>query len=851
MKPDANSHTVAPLAELRAIEHRIEDAVDHAVHRAERSIALRFGLGAVRWLRRALKVIATAVLVTGFAFGLTVLALRYWLLPRIDDYRPWLQQELSRLLGSDVRIGHIEAGWQGLQPQLAVSDLRLLDANGRDVLVLPQVDAVLSWTSVAAAGLRLQDLIVQGPALEVRRNADGTFVIAGFALASGPAGDGALMKNVLAQPHVSIRGARLRYVDVTADGEHSVEFSDVAFEYRRGVLGNRFALRAAPPAALGGTLDVRGEFSTPWGEAQADLTRWRGRLFLQGEALDLVQLARLSRALPAPAQLVRARGAVRGWLDFDALRISRLTVDLALADVQARLGEQVEAIALDRLAGRLTMRAWGESAAGAEGGEEWQLTDLALSGPDLKLPPTQLSLRLTRAQAQQAARGRLEADQLSLDTITTLGTHLPLPPPLRQLLARYGLRGQLTSLRYAWEGELQAPQRYAMRSEFGALSAVAEDASPRATPAGRPRPGRPGFTNLSGRVEFDESGGDVRIDASDVTLDLRGVLPQPIAWRSFAARANFRLTPAFELRIDEFSASNADVELTAAGRYQRGGKGPGLIDASGRIKRAAVAQIHNYLPLITGARTRAWLLAALVAGEAHDGTFDLKGDLADFPFTRAGSGEFRVATRVSNGTLDYAPVENDDGAAWPAINGIDGELRFERAAMTIDAQRGSVYGVKLADVKVRIDDLNASDPRLKIDGQGAGPLADMVRFVNDSPLDARLDGFLRPARVSGEARLRLQLEIPLHQVRATRVRGGIDFAGNNVALDSGIPALRGVTGRLEFGERTMQLVGISASVLDGSARIDGATRPDGAIEINVRGNTAIGAVRTLVEAPLV
>ena len=55
------------------------------------------------------------------------LALRYWLLPHVEDYRTQIVAAISRSIGLPVRIGTIEADWLGLRPQLNFTDVRIYD----------------------------------------------------------------------------------------------------------------------------------------------------------------------------------------------------------------------------------------------------------------------------------------------------------------------------------------------------------------------------------------------------------------------------------------------------------------------------------------------------------------------------------------------------------------------------------------------------------------------------------------------------------------------------------------------------------------------------------------------------
>ncbi len=876
VKPDTqprSDRAPAVTAALERIEHAVEEAVEHAFEATERTLAQRFGAGCVRGLRWTLKALAVAALVAYFAFGALLLAARYWVMPRIDTYRPALEREASRLLGADVRIGRIDARWRAFNPHLRLDDVRVLDARGEVRLALPQLEATVSWLSVPTLGLRFASLSILAPELDVRRLPGGRFAVAGFVVdPAGAGGDGGAADWVLAQKRISIRHATLRYTDETRADPETVALADVNLVLEAGFRSHRFALQARPPADLASPIDVRARFDHAWGERPSDARHWSGRVFAQMDYADVARIERLARVLPEPIAIARAHGALRAWFDFEALASTRFTADVALADVDARLGADLEPLRLAGVQGRFTQRVWGNE---FEGGQELALVRFSLQADTFALPPTDLRLRVTRAADERPLRGELETNILSLDTLSELAAHVPLARDLRDFAARHAVRGRLTDLKLAWEGEPASPGRFSLRARFDGLGSSGQ---PAATPSahtegaasGKPRPGLPGFENLAGSVEATEAGGTVQVDARDAVLVFPGVFEEPrLPWRHLTTRVYWTTRPGFDLRVDGFAASNDEVELNASGSYRSGGKGPGLVDFSGRIVRAQARAAYKYVPLVAGARTRAWLRHALIEGEAVDGSFRLRGDLWDFPFKDPRTGEFRVAARVRNGTLDYVPAagrtEGPQGGlpgareagqpaadtSWPRIEGIDAELLFERQRMTITGRRGSIYGVALTDVKVDIPDLGAREAHLVIRGEASGPLADMLRYVNASPVGGWIGGFLAEAQAGGNGRVQLQLDIPLDNARATQVAGAVSFQNGDITLRPDIPPFTRAACRVEFTERSLRLTNATANFVGGQVRIDATTAADGVIAISAAGTATPQGARRAVEHALV
>lgn len=821
-------------APLARVERAVEQAVEASIAGAERSLARRFGAGCVAALRVSVKAVGVLLLVGYFAFGLLYLGTRHWLMPRIDDWRPQVEAFAGRTLGVRVQIDRIETGWRGIHPHLRLVNVRLFDAAGGVALALPQLEATVSWTSVVALEPRFTLLAIRAPEIEVKRLSHGRFEVAGFVLdPAAPAAEGRLADWVLAQHRIAIRDLRLRYVDAREGAAAPpLLLQEGDFEYRRGLLVHRVALRARPPSALAAAIDLRAEFRHPPLARPGDYSRWSGRLFLQTEYADLAALTALA-GLATPFALERGQGALRAWLQFDRLRSERLTADVAAADVIVKLAPAAAPLALASLHGRFTQQALGGAWAG---GHEIAFSGLTLATADgLQIAPTDLRLRLA------PARGDFEASRLPLDAVTRLAAHLPLAPRLRDEIERRDARGEVTSLRATWNDG--ATLRYAVRARFARLSMRASPADPPASARGVPRPGLPGFDNLAGSLTLTESGGHVDIDATDAALEFPGVFAAPrIAAKTLKAAVGWSLEPQLELRFESVALANEDLDLTANGTWRATGKGPGALDLVGRITRLRAAAAHAYAPLVLAADVRQWLATAFTAGEAVDGLLRLRGDLADFPFA-AGGGDFRVQARMRGIGLAYLP-------GWPAVSNLDGDLRIERARLQFDGRQAAVSDTRLESIEVRIPNLT-HDAHLRVAFKAAGPAGGVLRYLAESPIGGWLGDALARASASGNAATELRLDVPLAHARDTRVQGSVTLTNTDLTLSPELPPLARASGRVEFTEKAFKLVGVSGGFLGGQVLIEGGTRPDGAIAIAASGSATPAGVRRMIDIPFV
>ncbi|WP_200845455.1 hypothetical protein, partial [Roseomonas sp. 18066] len=160
-------------------------------------------------------------------------------------------------LGVPVRIGALSARSEGLVPTVELLDVALLDAQGREALRLPRVVASLSPRSVLRLGF--EQLYIERPELDVRREADGRLVVGGIPVRSqaGPGEGGGGADWLFSQGEVALRGGTVRWTDAMR-GAPPLALSDVDIVLRNRGWRHAMRLDATPPAAWGDRFTVMG-----------------------------------------------------------------------------------------------------------------------------------------------------------------------------------------------------------------------------------------------------------------------------------------------------------------------------------------------------------------------------------------------------------------------------------------------------------------------------------------------------------------------------------------------------------------------------------------------------------------
>ena len=745
-----------------------------------------------------------------------VLGLRYWVLPKADDYRERIAASLTEAAGHRITIGRITADWEGLHPQFALTDVRIHDLAGKPAIVLQRIDSTLGWRSLLYREVRFHSLQVHEPALAVNRDRAGIITVAGLEM-NRRSGEGGLADWLLRQRELLIVNAAIAWTDEQT-GAPRLDLTRVSFQLVNEGARHRFGLCATAPAHLAGSLDIRGDVA---GDSVRAIDGWRGQLFAQ---LDRADLGAWRQWIRYPVEIERGTGAVRVWAQFGGAALKQLIADVRLEGVRTRLADDLPMLDLTGMSGRF---AWRETADGFE----VTTTRLALaSAGGLALPPANFLLKHARGAAGKPARGELRIDTMELEPLALLVEHLPLDAGLRDNLLAYAPQGNLGDLAVTWTGDVTAPVTYSVKGRFANLVSKSQ--------------GRiPGMSGITGTVQATEKGGELQLNSHAAEVDMPAVFPQPLAFDSLDVQGGWtHAKDHIEVRLRNVAFSNRDVAGSVSGSYRTASKGAGAIDLTGALTRADAKQVPAYLPFVIGDNTRNWLRTAVIAGQSNDVKFRLKGNLDDFPFADGRSGVFQVNIRLSGGVLAYAE-------GWPRLENIAADIVFRGKALDIAVREASMFDMRVQKARAGIADLVHANELLEMSAEAEGPTADFLRFIDESPVREMIDRFTEGMRAQGRGRLAIKVGLPLRNRRDTRVAGTFQLVDNSVNVDPDLPVLEQSNGRIEFTESAVRVPGINTLIAGGPATLTAGPGREGSTRVNVQGRANIENVRKVFDAP--
>ncbi|WP_415838070.1 YhdP family protein, partial [Polaromonas hydrogenivorans] len=697
----------------------------------------------LRWIAVALRGLLWLVASAWLLFGLSWLVLHGWIVPRIAEFRPRLEAQASRALGVPVRIGQITGRSEGAIPSFELHDVSLLDAQGREAVRLPHILGALSPSSLW--GLGFEQLVIERPEVDIRRAVDGKIFVGGLDVSKdSDTGHSAMADWLFSQTEFIVRGGTVRWTDEMRQAP-PLALSQVDGVMRNGHRRHLMRLDATPPPEWGERFSLRGIFRQPLlSRRTGDFAAWTGQVYGDFSHVDVSRIQRHASLESLGLALNRGQGALRAWLEVGKGKVTGALVDVALRDVDARLGSRLEPLAFESLAGRMGASQHAGGFDVSTEGLQFRLQD------GLQWPGGNLALAHTRASRRGPEQTILKADRLDLAALARIASRLPLDNAAQALVASFAPRGLVETLDARWQGPLDSPSTFAVKGRVAGLSVAALPAAS-ALPD---TPGRPGVSGATVDFNLTQDGGQASVKIAKGALEVPGIFEDSkLALDRLSTEAQWKLSgEKIDLQLRDVQFANADAQGQAqvrwrtddraAGPPEAGGspdrRFPGILDLQGSLSRGDGSRVHRYLPLVLGDDVRHYVRDAVLKGQVSDVKFKVSGPVEYLPFADPAQGDFQVSAKVKNGHFVYVPkaLQPPGAAPWPALTELNGELLFSRASLDVKGASGKVAGLpglQLVKGEARIADLeHQATVEVALDIKGA--LSDALGFVNTSPV---------------------------------------------------------------------------------------------------------------------
>lgn len=738
---------------------------------------------------------AAAVIVLAIAVGLFRL-----MLPKLPEYQEQIKDWADSAIGMRVEFSGMDARWRLSGPELNFYDARLM-ARDADVTLLQAEEVSVG---VALARLLLDRelvadrILIHDSVIDVTHASDG-WRVQGFDVdefiearmeSSGRAGS------------LTVVAEDIRVNVTQPERNLSVPLVVETMNFSRDESHRGFDATLRLPAELGDRLQVAasqrraaGSSPSPW------------QFFIEGNALNAAGLT--SRWPDSPVTFGSGRVDLSLWLDLTAEGIHRATANFVMNGVVAAAAPAQQPVSAR---GRVEF---------ARREHEWLVAadEFVLGTVDGEWPQSSVQLRV--AEEGHGAMQRIEASASWLD----LGDWRHLAPWLPETL-----RARLTEL---------APSGV-VRDFSATVGRVDGDIMQLDVAAALDRVGIasfgnwPGFRGFSGSLRADQSGGRLEASAQEMTLDLSAWLPQPVALKRAVGTVIWRRGgDGITILSDSVRLANADLDSESSLHVilPADGASP-VVDLQSNWSVNDLSAAGRYLPAgpIKPALRR-WLVNALVAGTATNGTTRVVGALDRFPFDD-GDGVFRIEARLEDAILRY----HDQ---WPAVRIADLDLVVDGTRLYTERNVASTLGNDAVDAQVEIPDLR--DPVLRIDATADGTLETIRDFSRQSPIANLFGGHLDRIAVNGKASFTLDLVYPILDRDNWQVTTVIRPEDGTLRI-AGFPApVTNLDGAVTIRRDSLQAEALHGVFLGHPVEIDLARLDDPAYDVAVYATGTVGA----------
>jgi len=773
----------------------------------------------------ALRFAAWVLLVSGFLLGMAWAALHFWIVPRIEDFRPKFENLASQAIGVPVHMGKLLAVSSGWMPTFEIHDLSLMDPEGRRALTLPKVIFAISVQSVLNRSV--EQLVLESPTLDIRRTESGEWRIAGLALKKDNSPDSAFADWVFAQKEILVQHGTVAWTDefnpLNRD-KSTVNLSQVSWVLRNSARQHQWRLDATPPPGWGEPFLLMGDLRRGLLSIHPGRVKdWSGQL--HAEFSD-VNLSQLGPHLPWRVNATQGQGALRMWLDLNHGNIQQATADLVLENAKAQLSPELESLSFKSIAGRVSFKPIAN-------GFDFSTEGLRFDTADgLHWPGGNISLSYTEADKGATAQGRFHGDNLDLLALRNIALQLPLPEPARQSLLEHKLSGLVNPLHIEWtENNTGQDKTYQVKAANGRIDHFYFE-------AGKPDSSSenwPGIENANISFEMNAEGGHVNASIQKGALQINRILEDPripldklqaaLKWQH---QKNALLVPEWQL-----SLSNADLTGDFKGSWK---PSPlpgslGILDLQGNIQHGDASRVHRYLPLNISQSVRHYVRDSVLKGGLQNIGVKIKGDLKQLPFANPKEGEFRFAGKVKELQYAYAPTASANPAngnassegIWPIMDSVNADIVFDRLNFKVNGASGKWGSMPFTQIKAEIPNLKGP-VIVNVQGESKASASVVLNELRLSPVSNMLNGALEQASSTGTLTTRLKLSLPLADLEKTNLQGSVALSGNDIRMQSVLPVFEKAQGAIQFTETGFTLMGVNAQFLGGPIKLEGGMR---------------------------
>ncbi|MEX2130687.1 MAG: AsmA-like C-terminal region-containing protein, partial [Pseudohongiellaceae bacterium] len=711
-------------------------------------------------------------------------------IPAVSNYKTQVEGWLFDITGVPIAIDSLTGRFEGFNPVLEVTGLRLLvpieDDPASDALPEPEValefdHATLIFNVGRSLLLRrweLENFVVERMEASAVQAQNGEWQLRGVGSAGPVLGLDDIYRTLL-----QVSRLELRDLTVNLSGASGVTTklqNGLAIIQNRG--DEHFfhinANRESDREQILLSMEVTG----------SDLQQVNGRIHLRVPEADYSDV--LAGMELGDTRLDQMAGGGNIWLDLDNGQLNGVTV---VGDINriALTPDQSEQVVVEALSARTMWTRTRDSGA-------WTLTinGLEFTWQQRQWPDSDYFLNYSGDNALL-----LHAQQLDLGLASDLSASLGLTAAtLQQQLSSYQPLGRLSNI------SLYYPLQADTENDFE-LTANLHDVALGSVRNSPTMSGVSGYLQAAYDFQQQQVHGRVEVASENLSINIPSVFVDNWQYDQVNGALDFQVDIGETRRVhlvsgviharsdivDGHVQFESDLVTYNDGR-QRSAFSllVGARDVKGNQKTPYLPSAPNLKsPLLN---TMKWLDAALIDASVSQAGVIYRGSV--LPTAVEAEKTFHSFYDFSNAHLRYQEI-------WPDLTALDGRILVRDKEADIAVRSGITAAMDLGETRGTIRSLNGNELWLEVEGEVQGQLQAAVNFLAAAPLNLGLDQIIDGWQATGEVTAGLRLKVPLSvPLTAPLPQTHVEVAARLEQNDLLIPDLQlqfsGLTGNINY-----------------------------------------------------
>ena len=662
------------------------------------------------------------------------------LLPDVNSYRSYVEEQLAIILEHPVKIGDLNALISGITPIVVFHDVKLMSSKGnKELLEIDKIKIGFSlWRSIKERKAVPSIYTIDGAELAIIRQKDGRILIQdvdvaelGSAISEQDLTDNTeLSEWLFNRSSLIIQNSSIIWHDKKRLTKPT-RFKNVTLKLKnnqnRHQFNGEFILSTKnkkKPKKLELALDVYGDMLDP--------VKWVGKFYANGKNIKASEWG----FKPVILDVMVEKGNLdfELWGDWVAGELNKIEANIKAHDVVIQRLRNKATANITLLSGLVK---WNKDF------KDWDLSieNMKFISEKGAWPETQLKIAHKYNAENKTKSITTEIQYCRIEDIRDLLLKSGyVEDRVFKYLRHSSPAGELENVEYQSTSSETEVNEFFLSAKVSNLSLKAYEKVP-------------GLKGVSGEIFSNQSSGLLAMNTRNALLDFKGILLQPIDVDSLVGNIEWlKDESGWNFSSSEIKIENKDVSASTSFNLNIPDNNISpYIDLQSKLTNGKASAIKKYLPavIMTG-EFKKWADTAFVSGIVEKGGIVVNGRLDKFPYKNH-DGVFKAHVSAKDVELNYKH-------GWPHMKKGNVNAVFTGLGMQLDVKHVELLKSSADDSKVRIEDFE--NPRLNIKAYVKSNLDDVAQYSSITFLEDSRE-FVKSSRFAGETNLDIHMDIPL------------------------------------------------------------------------------------------